>query len=428
MAHQEDYRGPRGGYGNEMQGRDMHGGMQGRGSQQWGAEDGGWGRSGPDQYGMESGGNWQRQGERYGQGSNENYNQSYDQGQGWQGQGRGQQGYGGNAGEQGRWSGMDRDYGQNRPQQGQFGRHGESFQGNQMQGGQGGSWNESRWDQGRGNAWQGGGRDYGWSPSEGYNTQPYSSGGYYGGGGYYGRESGNPSYGNFNPGTYGGQQSGRGNMGQGQGLQRGEYASGYTGEPMFSGGGMYGNYGNSGSYGGQQMERQGGFGRQSHAGRGPRGYHRSDDRIREDVNEELTRHPEIDASEIEVRVEHGEVTLTGTVEDRHAKRLAEDIAERCSGVEDVRNELRVDRGAREGQEGRSSRHGMSDREVPRRTANETNRSGSSTGNRSGGSSREHEGTTNETRSASGTSGAGGSSGTHGESETGRGKNAAKSSS
>jgi hypothetical protein len=62
------------------------------------------------------------------------------------------------------------------------------------------------------------------------------------------------------------------------------------------------------------------------------------------VNEELTRHPEIDASEIGVRVENGEVTLTGKVEDRHQKRLAEDLAERCSGVNDVHNQLKVDKG------------------------------------------------------------------------------------
>jgi hypothetical protein len=59
------------------------------------------------------------------------------------------------------------------------------------------------------------------------------------------------------------------------------------------------------------------------------------------VNEELTRHPEIDASDIEVRVENTEVTLTGTVEDRHTKRLAEDLAERVSGVTEVHNQIRV---------------------------------------------------------------------------------------
>lgn len=76
-------------------------------------------------------------------------------------------------------------------------------------------------------------------------------------------------------------------------------------------------------------------------GRGPKGYRRSDERIQEDICERLTRHPDIDASEIEIRVKDGEVTLTGTVDQRHCKRMAEDIAENISGVRDVRNEIRV---------------------------------------------------------------------------------------
>ena len=91
--------------------------------------------------------------------------------------------------------------------------------------------------------------------------------------------------------------------------------------------------------------------RPTYAGRGPRGYRRPDERIREDVCEALTHHPEIDASGLEVRVADGEVTLEGTVDDRRAKRLAEDIAERCSGVHDVHNHLRV---SAERAEGRSS--------------------------------------------------------------------------
>jgi len=38
---------------------------------------------------------------------------------------------------------------------------------------------------------------------------------------------------------------------------------------------------------------------------------------------------------------HGEVTLSGTVEDRRAKRDAEDCACSVSGVRDVQNLLRV---------------------------------------------------------------------------------------
>jgi osmotically-inducible protein OsmY len=83
----------------------------------------------------------------------------------------------------------------------------------------------------------------------------------------------------------------------------------------------------------------------SHRGRGPRGYQRADERIRDDINDRLTDHPYIDATDVEVQVMTGEVTLTGAVETRQAKRLAEDIAESVSGVKDVENRLRIKRGA-----------------------------------------------------------------------------------
>jgi osmotically-inducible protein OsmY len=76
-------------------------------------------------------------------------------------------------------------------------------------------------------------------------------------------------------------------------------------------------------------------------GRGPKGYIRSDDRIREDVSDRLEQHGEIDATEIEIRVSNGEVTLEGTVEDRRTKRMAEDVVENCPGVKQVHNRLRV---------------------------------------------------------------------------------------
>ncbi|HWR15926.1 MAG TPA: BON domain-containing protein [Terriglobales bacterium] len=76
-------------------------------------------------------------------------------------------------------------------------------------------------------------------------------------------------------------------------------------------------------------------------GFGPKGYRRSDERIREDVSERLEDNPEVDATNIEVQVKDGEVTLTGSVDNRRAKRLAEDEAERCRGVKDVHNQIRV---------------------------------------------------------------------------------------
>jgi len=78
-------------------------------------------------------------------------------------------------------------------------------------------------------------------------------------------------------------------------------------------------------------------------GRGPKGYRRSDDRIREDVNDRLTEHAYLDATDIDVSVKDCEVTLSGKVFDRTDKRLAEDVAESVPGVKNVQNNLRTDK-------------------------------------------------------------------------------------
>lgn len=76
-------------------------------------------------------------------------------------------------------------------------------------------------------------------------------------------------------------------------------------------------------------------------GRGPKGYTRSDDRIKEDVNDRLTDDGSLDATDIEVDVNDREVTLSGTVNSRFDKRRAEDLAESVSGVSHVQNNIRV---------------------------------------------------------------------------------------
>lgn len=78
-----------------------------------------------------------------------------------------------------------------------------------------------------------------------------------------------------------------------------------------------------------------------HRGRGPSGYKRSDARISEDVHDRLTEDPFVDASQIEIKVAEGEVTLDGQVDTRTAKRRAEDIVEAVSGVSHCQNNLRV---------------------------------------------------------------------------------------
>lgn len=84
-------------------------------------------------------------------------------------------------------------------------------------------------------------------------------------------------------------------------------------------------------------------GKSDHRGKGPRGYQRSDARILEDVNDHLFLDPYVDATEIEVKVENAEVTLTGAVEDRDAKRVAEDIAYSIAGVKHVENRIRIEK-------------------------------------------------------------------------------------
>ena len=114
-------------------------------------------------------------------------------------------------------------------------------------------------------------------------------------------------------------------------------------------------FGNSSFRDEEQSQRYG-----QHRGKGPKGYQRSDERIREDIHDRLTDDHFIDASNIEVNVSNGDVSLTGTVDDRNAKRRAEDISENVGGVRNVENRLRIAghdaerTGSREMQTGRSA--------------------------------------------------------------------------
>lgn len=78
-----------------------------------------------------------------------------------------------------------------------------------------------------------------------------------------------------------------------------------------------------------------------HAGRGPKGYKRSDQQVIEEASQRLERDGDIDATEIEVTADDGIITLRGTVPDRRTKRRAEECVESVYGVRDVMNELRL---------------------------------------------------------------------------------------
>lgn len=100
--------------------------------------------------------------------------------------------------------------------------------------------------------------------------------------------------------------------------------------------GQRGGYGVTGFNDVNINEKEGGF-----FGKGPKGWKRSDERIREDACEALYRDSEVDASDIDVSVKDNCIFLKGTVSSRQEKRAAERCVENLSGVEDVQNELRI---------------------------------------------------------------------------------------
>lgn len=186
--------------------------------------------------------------------------------------------------------------------------------------------------------------------------------------------------------------SGQGHYGQ-TGYGRGGYGQGRHGQPSYGfererdrerefGGGRYsqGTFGTERSgwreqggwnepYGeGQQYTTRGDYpsgsseyghgvrGMGQHRGKGPKGYQRSDERLKEMICERLREDPDIDPGDVTITVTGGRITLEGTVDSRHTKNAIEDIADQF-GVQDVQNNLRVQRTAQFGGESTASRAG-----------------------------------------------------------------------
>jgi hypothetical protein len=76
---------------------------------------------------------------------------------------------------------------------------------------------------------------------------------------------------------------------------------------------------------------------------GPKGYQRSDERLREDISERLLEARHIDSSDVTVEVSGAKVVLEGTVPDRRMKHAIEDLVDACPGVQDIENRIRVRR-------------------------------------------------------------------------------------
>jgi len=136
----------------------------------------------------------------------------------------------------------------------------------------------------------------------------------------------------------------------------------------FGGGGWGGTegYGGQGGYGVSQGYGQGGYGQsqgaygQTQTGRrGPKGWQRSDDRIKDDISERLYNSTHIDSSEVTVEVSSGKVTLEGSVRDRNTKHEIENLIDQCPGVKDIENRIRVTRDEGQGQYGQYGQSGSS---------------------------------------------------------------------
>ena len=162
------------------------------------------------------------------------------------------------------------------------------------------------------------------------------------GSGYSGRSGNEPGLGgerNYGAGTgrgfsgYGYEASGSRGIQREGGQQSGYGQSGY-GQSNYE----PGQYGGASSYGTPSG---------LHRGKGPKGYQRSDERLKEMICERLREDPDIDPSEVTITVQGGRVTLEGTVDSRHCKNAIEDVAEQF-GVQEVQNNLRVQRASQAG--------------------------------------------------------------------------------
>ena len=99
-------------------------------------------------------------------------------------------------------------------------------------------------------------------------------------------------------------------------------------------------------------------GAEKRGGKAPKGYTRSDERLKEMICERLMQDPSLDASEVEIQVVSGRVTLEGSVDSRMEKYQIEDVVE-ATGVADVQNNLRISRSGESWQSQSSERGSQS---------------------------------------------------------------------
>jgi hypothetical protein len=198
--------------------------------------------------------------------------------------------------------------------------------------------------------------------SEGFGSTSSGEGGYGGSSWSDYRGGGARGFGGYGSqsGSYGGSQSGgsgsrrfgagsRGEAGRGEAWDRSgsEWAGGEGSSGGYGYGGSYGrSYGGASGVGGSWRSpaqgTQGGQPRSDRRKRTPKGYTRSDERIREDICDRLSE-SYTECEEVTVTVTNGEVVLSGRAPSGETRREIERIAEDVTGVKDVTNQIRTRR-------------------------------------------------------------------------------------
>jgi BON domain-containing protein len=300
---------------------------------------------------------------RYGQGGGGRYGREGQYGQG----GGGQSGWRQGGGDEGRYSSQGGGWGR-----GGYGAEGRGRDGSQGGSGRGeegysgagrygrgdwgrgqGEWGRGDWGRGQ-NDWSRGQGDWsGGQGASGRSQSDWSRGGQQQRRGYwtdrpssgelFGRSEDTPHYyGTGSPGWGGpGFTGGAYSYGDSTRYQQRPLESEYSDESSVGYEGSYRQGYRGATYRGPSYGSTGAGSGMRQRSRGPKGYQRSDERLKEDISERLMEAYDIDSSEVTVEVSGAKVTLEGSVPSRHMKHAIEDLVDACPGVQDIENRVRV---------------------------------------------------------------------------------------
>lgn len=81
--------------------------------------------------------------------------------------------------------------------------------------------------------------------------------------------------------------------------------------------------------------------RRNYYGYGPKGYRRSDQKLKDEARLLLNQDPILDSSNINIEVFNNVIFLRGFVDSRKDKKRAEFLIEDIFGIEDIQNQLKI---------------------------------------------------------------------------------------